>query len=147
MEHATAVHLPVDGAVMNSTITMVTGNVATDIRFTTTAEGLPVASFRMAATERKYDRVTQRWIDGEVTWFSVVCWRHVAENCHASLRKGDPIFVAGRLSLREWERDGRTGTTLDITAEVIGHDLSRGIAHFERTRKHPDGESVNRIAA
>jgi len=120
---------------MNSSMTMVTGNVATDIRFTTTADGLPVASFRMAATERKFDRESQRWIDGEVTWFSVVCWRHVAENCAASLRKGDPIFVAGRLALREWERDGKTGTTLDITADVIGHDLSRGTAQFERSRR------------
>ena len=132
---------------MNSTITMVTGNVATDIRFTTTAEGLPVASFRMAATERKFDRETQRWVDGEVTWFSVVCWRHVAENCQVSLRKGDPIFVAGKLALREWERDGKTGTTLDITAEVIGHDLSRGTAHFERTRKPSDVDPLGSIAA
>jgi len=128
-------------------MTMVTGNVATDIRFTTTGEGLPVASFRMAATERKFDKNTQRWIDGDVTWFSVVCWRHVAENVFASLRKGDPIFVSGRLTMREWERDGKSGSTLDITAEVIGHDLSRGTAQFERSRRPVEGLQMPPAAA
>ena len=132
---------------MNTSMTMVTGNVATDIRFTTTSDGLPVASFRMAATERRFDKSTQRWIDGDVTWYSVVCWRHVAENVFASLRKGDPIFVAGKLALKEWERDGKSGVTLDLTADVIGHDLSRGVAQFERTRKPVDGLSLPPVAA
>ena len=132
---------------MNTSMTMVTGNVATDVRFTTTADGLPVASFRMAATERKFDKATQRWVDGDVTWFSVVCWRHVAENVYSSLHKGDPIFVAGKLALREWERDGKAGTTLDITAEVIGHDLSRGTAQFERSRRGAEAAQLPPLVA
>lgn len=120
---------------MYASTSIVTGNVATDVKFTNTNEGVPVASFRLAASERKFDRDTNRWIDGDVTWYSVVCWRHVAENCAVSLHKGDPVVIVGRLSLREWEQDGRTGSTLDLTADVIGHDLTRGTAAFERTRR------------
>jgi len=123
------------GGNMYASTSIVTGNVATDVKFTNTNEGVPVASFRLAASERKFDRDTNRWIDGDVTWYSVVCWRHVAENCAVSLHKGDPVVIVGRLSLREWEQDGRTGSTLDLTADVIGHDLTRGTAAFERTRR------------
>jgi single-strand DNA-binding protein len=123
------------GGNMYASTSIVTGNVATEVKFTNTNEGVPVASFRLAASERKFDRDTNRWIDGDVTWYSVVCWRHVAENCAVSLHKGDPVVIVGRLSLREWEQDGRTGSTLDLTADVIGHDLTRGTAAFERTRR------------
>ena len=120
---------------MYASTSIVTGNVATDVKFTNTNEGVPVASFRLAASERKFDRDANRWIDGDVTWYSVVCWRHVAENCAVSLHKGDPVVIVGRLALREWEQDGRAGSTLDLTADVIGHDLTRGTATFERTRR------------
>ena len=53
----------------------------------------------------------------------------------ASIQKGDPIFVTGRLNVRTWERDDRSGTTLDVTADVVGHDLSRGTSDFKRTTK------------
>ena len=120
---------------MYASTSIVTGNVATDLKFTTTNNGIPVASFRLAAGERKFDKDANRWVDGDVTWYSVVCWRHVAENCASSLRKGDPIVVVGRLVLREWEADGRNGSTLDLTADIIGHDLTRGTAQFERNRR------------
>ena len=120
---------------MYASTSIVTGNVATEPKFTTTTEGVPVVSFRLAASERKFDRESNRWVDGAVTWYSVVCWRHVAENCASSLKKGDPVVVVGRLTLREWEQDGRPGSTLDLTADVIGHDLTRGTATFSRSRR------------
>lgn len=120
---------------MNNSVIQVIGNVATEVRFNTTADGIPVANFRLAATERKFDKETSRWVDGEVNWYTVSCWRALAENVAASIQKGDPIFVTGRLNVRTWERDDRSGTTLDVTADVVGHDLSRGTSDFKRTTK------------
>ena len=124
---------------MYASTSIVTGNVATDVKFSTTADGTPLATFRLAASERKFDKDTNRWVDGGVTWYSVVCWRHVAENVSSSLSKGDPIVVVGRLSLREWEQEGRNGTTLDLNADIIGHDLTRGTATFSRARRPQSG--------
>ena len=126
---------------MSNSLIQVIGNVASDVRFNSTAEGIPVASFRLAATERKFDRSQSRWVDGDVNWYTVSCWRALGENVTESINKGDPIFVVGRLNVRNWERDERSGTTLDITAELIGHDLSRGTAKFQRGIKVVSEES------
>ena len=120
---------------MNNSTIQAVGNVATEVRFNTTPEGIPVASFRLAATERKFDRDSSRWIDGEVNWYTVSCWRALAENVANSIQKGDPVFVIGRLSVRSWERDDRSGTSIDITAELVGHDLARGTSTFKRSAK------------
>ncbi len=120
---------------MNNSTIQAIGNVATEIRFNTTPEGIPVASFRLAATERKFDRETSRWVDGEVNWYTVSCWRALAENVANSVQKGDPVVVIGRLNVRTWERDERSGTSVDITADIVGHDLARGTTSFKRSAK------------
>jgi single-strand DNA-binding protein len=59
----------------------------------------------------------------------------MAENVSASVQKGDPLYVYGRLNVRTWERDDRSGTTLEVTAEILGHDLGRGTSTFSRMNK------------
>jgi single-strand DNA-binding protein len=47
--------------------------------------------------------------------------------------KGDRICTTGRLKVRDWDNGERTGTSVEIEAEVLGHDLSWGNAVFTRT--------------
>lgn len=117
---------------MNDTIT-VRGFVATDVRLFTTATGLPIANFRLASTDRRLDRETQKWVDAETNWYNVKAYRHLAQNAAASIHKGDPVLVTGRLRLRQWtNEEGRSGTAPDIEADVIGHNLGWGTAYFQR---------------
>jgi single-strand DNA-binding protein len=52
------------------------------------------------------------------------------------------VLVRGRLRVREYEgKDGSRGTETEVDASSIGHDLSRGVAHFSRTRRAP-GETA-----
>ncbi len=131
---------------MNNSTIQAIGNVATEIRLNTTPEGIPVASFRLAATERKFDRETSRWVDGEVNWYTVSCWRALAENVANSVQKGDPVVVIGRLNVRTWERDERSGTSVDITADIVGHDLARGTTSFKRSAKQ-SAQEFSTVAA
>lgn len=131
---------------MNNSTIQAIGNVATEIRVNTTPEGIPVASFRLAATERKFDRETSRWVDGEVNWYTVSCWRALAENVANSVQKGDPVVVIGRLNVRTWERDERSGTSVDITADIVGHDLARGTTSFKRSAKQ-SAQEFSTVAA
>jgi single-strand DNA-binding protein len=118
---------------MNETIT-VRGYVATEVRLALTPSGLPIAGFRMCTTERRYDRVAAAWVDGHTNWYSVSMFRQLATNSSASLKKGDRVVVFGRLKVRPWSKDdGRTGTSVEIDAESVGHDLMWGTAAFRRS--------------
>jgi single-strand DNA-binding protein len=80
--------------------------------------------------------------DGPTSFVTVLCWRTLADNVAVCLRKGEPVLVRGRLRVREYEsKDGSRGTETEVDASSIGHDLSRGVAHFSRTRRAP-GETA-----
>lgn len=117
---------------MNDTVITVLGNVGSDVRHAVTAKGALLTSFRLASTPRWPDRQTGEWVDGTTTWYSVVAWRNLADNVSASLNKGDPVIVHGRLRTVAWERDDRSGETLEIEAISIGPDLNRGRATYRR---------------
>ncbi len=113
----------------------VVGLVATTPRNIITADGLPVTSFRLASSARRFDKQTSQWIDAETNWFSVVAFRQLAENTNNSISKGDRVLVSGRLKVRDWDNGERTGTTVEIEADAIGHDLLFGTSSFERVAR------------
>ncbi|GAA1107136.1 single-stranded DNA-binding protein [Arthrobacter flavus] len=124
---------------MSDNIT-VRGYVATDVKSGVAVSGLAYASFRMCSTERRFDRNTSSWADGQTNWYAVSMFRQLATNAGVSIRKGDKVVVSGRLRVRPWIReDGRTGTSVDIDAETVGHDLMWGTAHFHRTSSDRTG--------
>jgi single-strand DNA-binding protein len=63
----------------------------------------------------------------------VSCWRDLAANAAASLRKGDPVIVSGKLSTRTYEKDGQSRSVCELEALAIGPDLARGTAVFRRS--------------
>jgi len=134
---------------MNEIIVSVVGNVAGDVTFRKTGNGTSLSSFRLASSTRYFDKGRREWTDGTTTWFSVFCFRELAEHVSSSLSKGDPIVVTGRLTARNWEKDGRSGTSLELEARHLGHDLSRGTSVFKRrvraARTDDTGEVMKEI--
>jgi single-strand DNA-binding protein len=104
---------------------------------------VPFTSFRLACTERTFDRRTGEFVDRGTEWFTVKAFRDVAHNVAASVRKGDPVLVHGRLSTQEWEGERGTRTTLVVEASAIGLDLTKGKTLFSRTVRatRADGEA------
>lgn len=94
---------------------------------------VPVANFRVAHTPRRFDRATQEWSDGETQWYTVNAWRALAEHCDRSLRRGDPVFVHGRLRMRSYLNGNDVEVTVyEVEATLVGHDLNRGVSSFQR---------------
>lgn len=112
----------------------VTGLVATEPRFIQTQEGLAIASFRLASMNRRFDRATNEWRDDGTNWYSVSAFRGLATNTHQSVSKGHRVIVTGRLKVREWDTGEKSGISVDIEAESIGHDLLFGQTTYERKR-------------
>ncbi|MGO4230259.1 single-stranded DNA-binding protein [Arthrobacter sp. YAF34] len=117
---------------MSDNIT-VRGFVATEIRSSTTPGGVATASFRLGATDRRYDRAASAWVDGNTNWFTVQGYRQLAGNLGCSVKKGQRVIVVGRLKMRSWEKDGRVHHDVEIDAESVGHDLMWGSANFTRS--------------
>lgn len=119
---------------MSDTITP-TGLVATTPRHLVTSEGLPITSFRLASTQRRYDTATEKWVDSDTNWYTITCFRDLAVNVVGSMIKGQRILVTGTLRIRDWESGERAGTTVEVDAETIGHDLRFGSSTFIRSVK------------
>ncbi|MFZ9751453.1 MAG: single-stranded DNA-binding protein, partial [Candidatus Nanopelagicales bacterium] len=120
---------------MHDVAVTLVGNVVSDPQERITESGSVVTNFRMAVNPRKYDKFANRWLDGESMFFNVVCWRTLAGNVTQSVSKGDPVIVQGKLRLRRWESEDRSGIAVEIDAVHIGHDLTRGVAAFTRTKR------------
>lgn len=130
---------------MNETIVTVVGNVAQDPKMRVTAGGARVVSFRLASTERRYNRDIKAWRDGDTTFYTVSCWRAMAENVFGSVQTGQPVLVHGRLRNRSYEKEGQRRTVLEIEAYSLGHDLARGVTRFTKVvpSAPADRESVS----
>lgn len=128
-----------------TTIT-ITGLTATDPRHLITSEGVAISSFRFASTDRRYNRATDKWEDGDTTWFTVSAFRGLAENVKASVKKGERLIITGRLRIRDWETDDRKGTDVEIEADAIGHDLTWGTTQFVKNpRENVDAPQATEI--
>lgn len=110
---------------MFETTVAVVGNVITDPRVRETAGGDRVASFRMLSTARRFDRESQRWVDGDRFFATVNCWRHLAEGVERAVRKSSGVVVSGRLRTREYESGGQWRSAVEIEANAVGLDLGR----------------------
>ena len=126
---------------MTDNITL-TGLVATTPRHLTTSEGLAITSFRLASSQRRFDRPSNRWVDGDTNWYTVSTFRVLAENAAASVSKGDRVIVSGKLRIRDWENTDRSGTTVEVEAETLGHDLSWGISTYTRNSSSTEVSTV-----
>lgn len=111
----------------------VTGNLTADPTTRQTKDGIPIAEFGLAHNNRRLDRSSGLWEDLEPTFYTVTCWRRLAEGVATSLHKGDPVVVYGRFSTREYERNnGQLRSELKIEADAVGPDLARSIALVSR---------------
>lgn len=129
---------------MDATIT-VTGNVGSEIDVRTDdSNEWAYAAFRLACTPRFVRNGT--WRDGETTWLNVNCRnRLLSLNVQASVSKGDPLIVTGRLTTWSWvnAETGEVREKLVLDAFAVGHDLGRGTTTFkraERTAQQPPVE-------
>ena len=90
----------------------IVGNLTDDPELRYTANGAAVANFRVAYSTRIRD-AAGNWTDGETSFFTVNCWRALAENAAETLTRGTRVVVTGRLKQRSWENQEGEKRTVD----------------------------------
>jgi single-strand DNA-binding protein len=114
----------------------VVGTLITPVNRRRLTDGTTVVSFRVASNERRFDRSSASWTDGDSLYVSVTCWRQLAENVHRTFNVGDPVIVRGRLHSRDYDdRDGKRHSVIELEGLAVGPDLTRATAEITRIRR------------
>jgi single-strand DNA-binding protein len=98
---------------------MIIGNLGRDPEMRYTPSGQAVTQFTVA-TNRNYRDAQGEW-QSETEWFRVVVWGQQAERTAERLRKGNKVYVEGRIQTRQWE--DQTGNKR-YTTELVANQVS-----------------------
>ena len=97
---------------------MIIGNLGRDPEMRYTPSGQAVTQFTVAVNRNYKDSQGER--QEETEWFRIVAWGQQAEFAAEYLRKGNKVFVEGRLQTRQWEgQDGQKRYTTELVANTI----------------------------
>jgi single-strand DNA-binding protein len=112
------------------------GNLVADPAQRVTSSGAIITTFRIASSNRRQDKQTGEWVDGDPNFISVSCWRTLGTHVLASLRKGDSVVVHGRLVYREYDdKNNVHRREHELDAMAVGPDLNRWAADIRRQPK------------
>ncbi len=120
---------------------MVIGNVGRDPEMRYIPSGKPVTSFSVATSRSWTNSEGER--REETEWFNVVAWGNLAEICKQHLRKGQQVYVEGRLQTRSWEdHEGNKHFRTELVANemiVLGkrRDVAEGVPSIGGEEEFP----------
>lgn len=97
---------------------MLVGNLGQDPEIRTLETGNKVVNFTLA-TKDNYKNSEGQKIN-ETTWHNIVAWNGLAEIASRYLKKGNEVFVEGRIVYRTYE--DKKGTTRYVT-DIVLNDL------------------------
>ncbi len=96
------------------------GNLGKDPEVKYTPQGTPVAKITVATSSSYKDKTSGEWQE-TTEWHNVVLWQRLAEIAGEYLKKGNKVYIEGRLQTRSWD-DKQSGQKKYMT-EVVANDL------------------------
>jgi len=91
------------------------GHLGSDPEVRHTPSGSAVANFRLATNESFNDRSGNR--QERTEWHRIVAWAKLADICGQYLRKGNQVYIEGRIQTREWnDQQGQRRFTTEVVA-------------------------------
>jgi len=96
------------------------GNLGRDPEVRYLEGGVAVAKFPLATSESYRDRTTgERKTQTE--WHNVVLWRGLAEVAEKYLKKGNQVYIEGKLRTRSWEDQDKN---MRYTTEIVADNMT-----------------------
>ena len=126
------------------TIITIIGNLTRDPELRTLNNGSNVVNFTIAASERRFNRDTNQWEDGDTLFLNCSAWDSphapLASNIANSLAKGMTVLAQGRLAQRSYQaQDGTQRTVVELRVDQIGPSLRRATAQVTRQQNSNGG--------
>lgn len=114
------------------------GNLGKDPEIRHLESGVSVANFSIATSEVYKDRKTGERVS-QTEWHNIVLWRGLAEVSEKYLKKGDKVYIEGKLKTRSWQ--DQEGNNRYIT-EVVGDNLTMLGKNSDRKEVTPEEKIV-----
>ena len=103
---------------MNLNKALLIGNLTKDPELRALPSGSSVVTFSIATNRVWKDKAGQK--KTEVQFHNIVMFGRTAEIAKQYLKKGDPVYIEGRIQTRSWEgKDGVKRYTTEIVAESM----------------------------
>lgn len=120
------------------------GNVGRDPEVQSTTSGNKVAHFSLA-TSRRIPR--ESGFEERTEWHRLTVWNRLAELAEEYIRKGDRLYIEGRVEYGSYERDGVTIPTAEVVVRelvMLGSASGRSLngTALDRVEAQPEGELV-----
>lgn len=108
------------------------GRLTRDPELRYTPSGVATTTFTLAV-ENPFAKT-----DPKADFINIVVWKQAAEACANYLRKGRLCSVEGRISTRNYEKDGRKVYVTEITASNVRFlERGEGGQNLERQEQQP----------
>lgn len=92
------------------------GNLGKDPEVRYLEGGTAVANFTLATSESYRNKSGENITNTE--WHNIVVWRGLAEIAEKYLKKGNKVYIEGKLRTRSWQdQDGNNRYTTEIVAD------------------------------
>jgi len=105
------------------------GNVGKDPEIQYVKEDVPVARFTLATNEtyrtKQGDKITN------TEWHNIVAWRGLAKIVEQWVKKGNQLYIEGKITTRSYEKDNQTKYFTEI---VVNNLEMLGKAQGENSR-------------
>lgn len=79
------------------------GNVGQDPDVRSLDNGIKVANFTLATTERGYTLKNGTQVPEKTEWHNIVVWRGLAEVVEKYVKKGDKLYLEGKIKTRSYD--------------------------------------------
>ena len=96
------------------------GNVGKDPEVRYLDSGVAVATFPLATTDRAYTLANGTNVPERTEWHNIVLWRGLAEIAEKYVRKGDKLYIEGKIRSRSY--DDQNGVKRYVV-EIFGDNM------------------------
>lgn len=122
------------------------GNLGKDPEVRHLENGAVVANFPIATSETYKDR-TSGEKKTQTDWHNIVMWRGLAEVAEKYLKKGNSVYIEGKLRTRSWEdKEGNTRYTTEVVADNLTM-LGKASEGNSSSSPQESGQSNNNVSA
>ena len=122
---------------------IVIGNVGKDPDVRYLDNGVAVATFSLATTERGYTLQNGTQVPDRTEWHNIVLWRGLAQTAEKYVHKGDKLYIEGKIRSRSYDdQNGVKRSIVEIFADNMEMLTPRGTAQPQQPMQQPMQQPV-----